>query len=385
MNNWMKYAFLTIAALGVSGCSTTMNLSSSSTGVTSSLNLGDQESEARHNVKTEDAEVVRETYPDHWINAARASAYTEGHEPYRVIDGDSDTSWKVAGTNPYPGNEQWIELEMNHVKPVDEISIKWVGDTPYKFTIYSIRRSDFRRKYLQGERKGNPEKFETYTLPETMERRGLRIAFEAKEKDTPAGIKEVRIGGLSWPSAYPPAAHPDAGIKSVQRPLYHELNTMLTLENFNLGRLLADGGSARRILSTKEFEGGHVDFNIAVAPEKQNWITLKLWASKPELMTKRGNAIALEVFATDPDKKRHWYLPKYMNEEQNWDHEWYGLKPEPGRWVYATYKLPRHVTKGQKQMRLRLQGIGNERRDHPMRAPAPPVYRVISHTNPFFN
>jgi hypothetical protein len=157
---------------------------------------------------------------------------------------------------------------------------------------------------------------------------------------------------------------------------------MVTLEQFNLRRGLADGMSGRRIKPTTDFEGGHIDFDASVNPGQGNWITLQLWEAHSELMTERNGRIALEVFADDPDRNREWYLPEYMSEEQRRHYEWYGLKPEPGRWVYASYRLPDHVTDGQDQLRLRLKGIGNEDRDYPMRVPAPPIYRVINSTRP---
>jgi hypothetical protein len=154
---------------------------------------------------------------------------------------------------------------------------------------------------------------------------------------------------------------------------------------FNLKRPLADGGTARRILHRDDaFEGGSIDFDIAVDPKAHNWITLRLWESNEKLMTEHGNTIVLQTLEGDRKDRARWFLPTRMTEETNWEFEWYGLKPRPGRFVYASYSLPQDLTEGKSKIRLRLQGVGNVRRDHPMRGPTPPIYTVISHTAPFF-
>ncbi len=166
---------------------------------------------------------------------------------------------------------------------------------------------------------------------------------------------------------------------------YLEFERIRTWTVFNLKRPLADGGTARRILHRDDaFEGGSIDFDIAVDPKAHNWITLRLWESNEKLMTEHGNTIVLQTLEGDRKDRARWFLPTRMTEETNWEFEWYGLKPRPGRFVYASYSLPQDLTEGKSKIRLRLQGVGNVRRDHPMRGPTPPIYTVISHTAPFF-
>jgi hypothetical protein len=170
------------------------------------ISLGNESAEAAHNVTARDTDVVGDTYPDVWIMAARASEYVEGHEPYRVVDGEADTNWHVRGDSQLPGSEQWIELNYNQPMPVDEVSINWLGEQTYDFAIYSISRDDYRAEYLTGKSQGQPDEFETYTLPKTIEgKRGIRIGFQATDSGVPAGIKKcVSMASLGRQLIPPP-------------------------------------------------------------------------------------------------------------------------------------------------------------------------------------
>ena len=356
--------------------------------VNSTLELGNKEAERAHNVSTADARAVGSTYPDRWIMAVRASDYADGHEPYRVIDGKDDTHWQVSGPPPHPmRRHQWIVLELNKVSSVEELSIRWLGDESHPFTVYRQPWSDATDTHdiYKGKSGGEPDEMETYTLSEPARTRAIRIEFPLEEGEGPRGIQEVRVGGLSWPGSYPPAAYDEAPIRKIKRHYYVEFERLLEWPQFNLKRALADGGSARRIRPREDaFEGGHVDFDIAVEPDARNWITLKMWESHEELMAERGDGIVLVSLSDDPVHHGRWFRPKFTRETHEWNPEWYGEKPTPGRWVYVTYPLPREITDGRTHVRLRLQGVGNYRRDHPMRSPAPPVYTVHSSTRPGF-
>lgn len=378
----IKMGFLAVALVVTGGCATD-NLSQRPT-ASSTINLGDPDSERAHNVSAEHAPVVGEEYPDRWIMAARASDYEEGHEPWRAVDGDMDTHWQVRGRSPHPMHRgQWLDLELNEPMEIEEISIRWLGEQKYNYRVVHQPRSDATdlHEIHSGESEGQSEELETYVFPRPTRARSIRIEFAAGGDGEPRGIREMRVGGLDMPESYPLAGYEEASVVEIRRPFYVEFERFIgSWPQFNLKRPLADGGTARRIMNTDEFDGGYVDFEIAVDPDRQNWITLKLWESEPEMMTERGNLIALETFHDDPDRNRRWILPEYITEQKIWDREWYGLKPEPGRWVYASYLLHKDITEGQTRVHLRLQGIGNERRDQPMLAPAPPVYCIHSNS-----
>lgn len=378
-----------VSLLFAAGCTTG---SSEEIQASDTINLGNVRSEEAHDVSTEQAEQVSFSYPEHSAMAVRASTYDEGYEPYHVVDGNEETFWRVSSfpEKAIP-DKQWIDLEMDSMINLDKLSIQWLGDHEYTFSVYKTRRSDGWRHVLSTKSKGKSEGIETYKLPDSAETRAVHIVFEFDEDAGPRGIRKIRLNGQPWPEAYPLAMHKHAHVEPTKRPYYlrgqnlrgaGRFLSMLNWKQFNLKRPLADGGTARRILDSNEFEGGYIDFDIAVDPENKNWITLKLWESKSQLMTERGNLIALEVFHDHPERNTRWLLPRYMSEEKQWDHEWYGLKPKPGRWVYASYPLPEEVTSGKEHIRLRLQGIGNERRDYPIRAPTPPVYKIMSQTKP---
>lgn len=362
---------------------------------TAVLDLGDPDDERAHDVEVSNAKRVGKPYPDQWVMATRASGYEDGHEPYRAADGNTDTSWRVTGRpedydpDGFLKKDNWFEIVLNEPIRIRKLSIDWLGDHRYDFRIFKQPWSDLRRKVFESTSNGGNNRLETYTLSEPVTTRTVRIMFRVEEEDARQGIREIRIGGLSWPGSYPMAAYDSAPVQKIERPYkyhgsFHRFNPFLIWPHFNYRRVLADGGTARRILNTKAFEGGHVDFDIAVRPEKPNWITLKLWESHEQLMTERGNTIALEAFRDNPGRNRRWFMPAFVTEKRNMNHEWYGKKPRPGRWVYAHYRLHPDVVGDRSSVRLRLQGVGNDRRDEPMLEPAPPVYQVISHSRPFF-
>lgn len=345
--------------------------------------LGDPASEKTHRVQAENTKVVEFSYPDYSYMTVRASAFEEGHEPWLVLDADPDSHWQVRGKPPEPMvRGQWIEVELDRPTKIDEVSVRWLGTKPYKFIIYEKPWEDFRRPMFEGESRGGSE-IETYKLPKPMQTRAVRIEFEPTEDGSPQGIREIRLGGIQWPQASPLAVDPAGGVVEVTRPYYVEFERMLWWPVFTLRRALADGGTARIILPDKEeFEGGNIDFDVAVMPGQTNWITLKMWESAQRLMNQDNEAILLQMLEGDARQKNRTFLPRFITEEQSWAQEWYGRKPTPGRWVYAHYEIPAEATGQRDKLRLRLQGVGNARRDYPMREPSPPIYEITAASQP---
>ena len=349
--------------------------------VTANVVFGDAASEKAHNVSVTSAELVRDAYPQRWVMSVRASAFQDDHEPHRAIDGDDQTHWQVAGRPPAPmARGNWIELDLNESMTVESVQVRWTGDRPYSFKIYDKPFSDLRRLRLEGRSAEKPGALETYALPEPTRTRAVRVEFAVDPENRPQGIAEIRIGGVAWPDGYPPAKYPGAAVEVVHRPYYVEFERFLKWPVFNLKRPLADGQVGRRLLPLDTFEGGRLDFDLAVDPARTNFVTLKLWESNTALMTAGGPCIVIEPLVDDPVGRGRGCLPAFMTEEQHTQQEWYGVRPTPGRWVFATYRLPPEVTKARGQIRLRLQGVGNVRRDAPMRSPPPPLYSASSHT-----
>ncbi|MBC7785835.1 MAG: discoidin domain-containing protein [Burkholderiales bacterium] len=348
------------------------------------LKLGDAESEAVHKVVAEHTEIVGYVYPDNWVMAARASGFHKGHEPHQALDGKPDTHWEISGHPQAPMvRGHWLEVDLNRSIKLEEVSIQWLGDKPYDFQIQDKPFEDLRQVRHSGKSRGQSTELEIYRVAEPRETRAIRIEFAVDPAAGPQGIKEVRINGLKWPDGYPPAAHAGAPVEIVRRPYYVEFERMLTWPVFSLKRPLADGGKSRRVLPRDDaFEGGWIDFDIAVDPKEPIWITLRLWGSEAKRTDEWGNAIIVQTLDGAAGKPGRSFLPRFVTEEQNWQFEWYGKKPQPGRWVYASYALPKDLTNGKTSIRLRLQGVGNARRDHPMRAASPPVYVITSDTRP---
>jgi hypothetical protein len=353
-------------------------------GIGTAIDVGDPASESRHSVTSSYSERVSFTLPEHWIMSVRASAYEAGHAPASVIDGKAKTHWQVSGPPQAPmARGNWIEVDLNRAMEIDEIAVHWYGDAPYDYKIYEKPFSDFRRLELASRSRGQGDALETIRLPRTVNTRAIRIEFATDPDGAPQGIRELRIGGLAFPDAYAPAAFADAPIEEVHRIYYLEFERIRTWPVFNPKYPLADGGSARRLLPREDsFEGGQIDFRIAVAPEQDNWITLKLWESEPGSMVQRGNLIALQTLGGDATQRNRTFLPAFVTEQQHTEQEWYGLKPQPGRWSYAHYQLPAELVGPREILDLRLLGVGNLRRDYPMRAASPPIYEIRSQTQP---
>lgn len=99
-------------------------------------------------------------------------------------------------------------------------------------------------------------------------------------------------------------------------------------------------------------------------------------------LLRRIDLIVVQTLDGDVTRIYRVFLPRLVTEEQYTEVEWYGLKPQPGRWSHVHYELPAAVIGDRGEVRLRLQGVGNLRRDYPMRNAAPPIYSIRSGTRP---
>jgi hypothetical protein len=335
-------------------------------------------------VKFEHAEIVSAKFPALWVMSTRASAHLPGHEPHRSIDGNAATDWRVSGPPPAPmvrGN--WLEIELNENAIIPSIEVHWLGDAHYDYKVYKKPRDDFREQVCEGRSAGGGKGLEKIELPAGILTRVIRVEFATAADNAVQGIREIRIGGATFPASYPPAADKFAPVEPARRILYVEFERLPWVTVFNPKIPHADGGTALRLMPRDDaFEGGHADLTVAMTPGKANWITLKLWESHDVSMTQRGDLIVVETLEGDATQRGRTFWPKLVTEQQHIEQDWYGPKPQPGRWSYVHYQLPAEVVGNRTELKLRLQGVGNARRDYPMRSPAPPIYSVTAGTAP---
>src|SRR6266446_7028214 len=103
-----------------------------------------------------------------------------------------------------------------------------------------------------------------------------------------------------------------------------------------------DGGlnePCRRIMP-----GGELGFDLTCDPKGANYLTVKLWGSDKEVCT---------LFLA-AEKKRYGRYGEDMPELDLSQ----GGPAFPGRFYYATYRVPTELTKGKQKVRLRLVAVG---------------------------
>ena len=336
-------------------------------------------------IASEHAEIVSGKHPALWVASVCASAYSRGHEPHLVIDGDPATDWRVSGPPPAPmvrGN--WVEVQLNQLASIDSIEVHWLGDARYAYKIYKQPRDDFREQIVEGVSAGGDAGLEKIQLPPGTLTQTIRVEFATAQDKAVQGIRELRVGGLAYPAAYPRAADKYAPVETVRRIVYVEFERLPYVNTFEPKLPYADGGAGLRLLPRDDaFEGGHADFAIATTPGKDNWVTLKLWESHAVSMTQRGDLIAIETLDGSATQRGRSFYPVLVTDQQHNEQEWDGgQKPQPGRWSYAHYKLPAELVGKRRELKLRLQGVGNLRRDYPMRSPSPVIYTISCATAP---
>jgi hypothetical protein len=341
------------------------------------ITLGDSTSETTNEVSAENTELISGKHPDLWVVSVRASSQLAPSTPVAVIDGDPASAWSISGKPSVPN---WIELELNHATDLNQLTIHWLGNLPYSYKIYEQTSFELRKLVHEGVSRGQDAEPEVITLPATIRTHAVRIEFATASGNPAQGIREVRLGELPFPAAYPPAAYKDDPIEVVTQPFYVEPERMLNWPSFNPKIPVADGGTARRILPRADaFEGGHLDFTVPVTPKQTNWITLKVWESRPQSMTQRGDLVVLQTLEGDATEINRTFFPKLVTDEQLTASR---AQSPAGRWTYIHFALPADLIGKRKTFRLRLLGVGNIRRDYPMRAASPPIYTITSSLAP---
>jgi autotransporter-associated beta strand protein len=144
------------------------------------------------------------------------------------------------------------------------------------------------------------------------------------------------------------------------------------------------GETARRLLPLEpvSWNGGYISFILKIDPEKQNYLTVKLWGSDC------GEARGRFILYIDGNKQAGY--------RHDGDHDVLNQCDEeplhPNRFFYQTVALPPAHTNGKQQINLRIAALGSmwpygedfytKQRD--LTEPSRGLYRVYSHTDPHF-
>lgn len=125
----------------------------------------------------------------------------------------------------------------------------------------------------------------------------------------------------------------------------------------------------------------HVDFELDCQPEKQNYLTVKVWGSSGSDGYRPGSSLLLydpekgdapfEAIARQDGPLKPSHHPRKGEMVRQTE-----AKAFPGRFYYATHPIPLAMTQARSTVRLRLLYKG--------RAPGLEVYRVYTHLDPFF-
>jgi len=125
----------------------------------------------------------------------------------------------------------------------------------------------------------------------------------------------------------------------------------------------------------------HVDFELGCDPEKQNYLTVKVWGNSGSAGYRPGSSLLLR----DPGKGDAPFDPIARQDGAlNPSHHprvgeivrQLEAKAFPDRFYYATHPIPLKMTRARSSVRLRILYKG--------RAPGLDVYRVYTHLDPYF-
>ncbi|MCS7254052.1 MAG: hypothetical protein NZ781_08535 [Armatimonadetes bacterium] len=123
---------------------------------------------------------------------------------------------------------------------------------------------------------------------------------------------------------------------------------------------------------------GEIAFTLRCDPKAQNYLTVKLWGSDTQ---------SCLLFLADESGKRYGsYLSEMPELSYNRSEAEF-----PGRFVYVTIPIPKELTEGKTQVRLKLIAIGSvapyappDIRERPLKSPSRGIYRIYIHKDPFF-
>lgn len=125
----------------------------------------------------------------------------------------------------------------------------------------------------------------------------------------------------------------------------------------------------------------HVDFELGCHPERQTYLTVKVWGSSGSAGYRPGSSLVLhdpqngdapfDAIARQDGLLNPSHHPRKGEIVRQME-----AKPFPGRFYYATHPIPLKMTRASSTVHLRLLYKG--------RAPGLDVYRAYTHLDPFF-
>lgn len=140
---------------------------------------------------------------------------------------------------------------------------------------------------------------------------------------------------------------------------------------------------ARKLLpgGSHPWEGGTLEWQMKVDPQKQNYLTVKLWGS--DKGQKCGRLVLFAAGLQVGYRKEGEYDVLNQCDEEAW---------APGRFVYVTVPLPRKLTQGKTDLDLKIVSLGSmwpygttfERYQKALTQATRGIYRAYTHTAPRF-
>jgi hypothetical protein len=135
--------------------------------------------------------------------------------------------------------------------------------------------------------------------------------------------------------------------------------------------------------SYRQFEShGAMEFDLAVNPDKQNYVTVKFWGSDHS-----DEKVAIRLLDSINGDA---FQPDYTSVYPDLD-DMYKQPVATDRFYYATYKLPAIMTDGKSKARIKLVATGTVNpylaKDQwyaPLEEPSRGIYQAYSHEDPFF-
>ncbi|MEF8787849.1 MAG: discoidin domain-containing protein, partial [Planctomycetota bacterium] len=312
------------------------------------VDFGDVDSERAHEFRSEKATIPEATKPPGGLHVASVSA-SGGTAPQATLVETGEWGTDRIG--------DWIQYELSERTELGRVSIEWGRNMTFKFDIKVSPDGDTWQKVVDDRswRKGRGS-FETYEF-DPVEARYVRIVAHGWTRRWRASnffINQVRIGQLPHPEAYKPALAYRPGL----------------------------GQSCRRLMPAGDsWEGGWMDFVVDCEPEGQNYLTVKLWGS---------DARMTYLHLKDGQGRWVYHAPHGRlrgGHNTSWTPLWEFTDNTAGggfhgRFIYVTYPIPRKLTRGREEVRLRIQAAGS-RIGEPMKVASQGIYDAYTHTDPF--
>jgi hypothetical protein len=136
--------------------------------------------------------------------AARASSAAEGSRAERVLDGDSTTAWRSAGTG-----EEWISLDFLRERELGGVTLRWDGEDYATDYVVETSEDGARWETAYTVREGDGGSDPLY-LPD-HETRHLRLRLLRSSRGRGYALRELRVEPPAW------SATPNAFFTSLAR------------------------------------------------------------------------------------------------------------------------------------------------------------------------